>query len=314
VRDGVGREVIHADGSNAALYVGAADNEGDVIVRDGVGREVIHANGSNAALYVGATGGKRDGNEGDVIVRDGGGREVIHLDGGNAALYVGQRGNEGDIILRDGQGKEVFRVDGQYAAVYIGAEGNEGDLIVRDGGGRQVFHVDSNYAAVYIGADGNEGDLFVRDGDGVDRIHLNGSTGDIRLMGADVAEDFEPVVDIEPGDVVIAVGADQAAPATSAYDRRVIGVASGAGGFQPAVRLGTRKLPGRIPVAVMGRVFCKVDADAAPIEAGDLLTTSPTPGHAMRARPALGAGSILGKALAPLRSGRDLVPVLLTLR
>ena len=36
-----------------ALYVGTTGSEGDVIVRDNSGREVIHANGSNAALYVG---------------------------------------------------------------------------------------------------------------------------------------------------------------------------------------------------------------------------------------------------------------------
>jgi hypothetical protein len=71
----------------------------------------------------------------------------------------------------------------------------------------------------------------------------------------------------------------------------------------------------RVPVAMVGRVYCKADAGRGPISAGDLLTTSDTPGHAMRvADPAADAGAILGKALAPLETGRALIPVVLTLQ
>lgn len=68
-----------------------------------------------------------------------------------------------------------------------------------------------------------------------------------------------------------------------------------------------------VPVAVSGIALCKVDAGYGAIVPGDLLTTSPTPGHAMRAddpRP----GTILGKALEPLQGGTGLVRVLVTLR
>jgi hypothetical protein len=69
----------------------------------------------------------------------------------------------------------------------------------------------------------------------------------------------------------------------------------------------------RVPVAVSGVVLCKVDAGYGGILPGDLLTTSPTAGHAMRAdRPA--AGTILGKALEPLDHGTGLIRVLVTLR
>jgi len=52
----------------------------------------------------------------------------------------------------------------------------------------------------------------------------------------------------------------------------------------------------------------------APIEVGDLLTTSGTEGHAMKASDAgCTLGSILGKALAPLSEGRGLIPVLVAL-
>jgi len=60
--------------------------------------------------------------------------------------------------------------------------------------------------------------------------------------------------------------------------------------------------------------YCKVDADIAPIHAGDLLTTSDTPGHAQRYDPALSSatGCIIGKALASLESGRGKIPILIS--
>ena len=53
---------------------------------------------------------------------------------------------------------------------------------------------------------------------------------------------------------------------------------------------------------------CKVDADIAPIEPGDLLTTSPTKGHAQKALdPDQAAGSIVGKALEVMAAESALV-------
>lgn len=57
--------------------------------------------------------------------------------------------------------------------------------------------------------------------------------------------------------------------------------------------------------------FCKVDADIAPIEIGDLLTTSPTKGHAQKVTdPAKAVGAVIGKALAPLKKGRGKISVM----
>ena len=61
--------------------------------------------------------------------------------------------------------------------------------------------------------------------------------------------------------------------------------------------------------------YCKVDADVAPVEVGDLLTTSPTRGHAQKATDrARSLGTVIGKAMAPLASGRGVVPVLVGLQ
>ncbi len=106
--------------------------------------------------------------------------------------------------------------------------------------------------------------------------------------------------------------------ASRAYDRTVSGIISGANGVEPGITL-TQKgtvADGSLPVASMGRVWAWCDADAnGPIAAGDLLTTSATPGHAMRAKSGKRAsGAILGKAMSPLAKGRGLVLVLVTLQ
>jgi hypothetical protein len=66
-------------------------------------------------------------------------------------------------------------------------------------------------------------------------------------------------------------------------------------------------------IATTGAALCRVDASHGAIALGDLLTTSSTPGHAMRAgEPA--AGAILGKAMEPLASGTGTIRVLVTLQ
>jgi hypothetical protein len=77
----------------------------------------------------------------------------------------------------------------------------------------------------------------------------------------------------------------------------------------------------RIAVGLMGILYVKVSAENGPIHAGDLLTTSSTPGHAMKATPILfngvefyRTGTILGKALEPLNSKTAVIKVLVTLR
>jgi hypothetical protein len=70
-----------------------------------------------------------------------------------------------------------------------------------------------------------------------------------------------------------------------------------------------------MPVALVGKVYCKVDAQYASIEVGDLLTTSPTRGHAMKVTdPFKAFGSVIGKALHPLETGQGMIPILIALQ
>ncbi|MFD7917155.1 hypothetical protein ACFV30_41880 [Streptomyces sp. NPDC059752] len=151
-------------------------------------------------------------------------------------------------------------------------------------------------------------------------------TGDLILTGADVAEQFDvassvgDVDEIGPGMVVALDDRGALAPCAQGYDPRVAGVVSGAGDRVPALILDRAKHPEsnegawRRAIAVMGKVWCQADASAHPIQVGNLLTTSATPGHAMAAvdREA-SLGAVLGKALTPLASGTGLVLVLVGL-
>lgn len=142
--------------------------------------------------------------------------------------------------------------------------------------------------------------------------------GDIRLTNADCAEDFniggdEPV---EPGTVMVLGEHGALFPSQRAHDKRVAGIISGAGDYKPAIVF-DKQQPGsnRQPIALLGKVYCKVDASYAPIEVGDLLTTSDTAGHAMKASDPLEAfGSVIGKALRGLKNGKGLIPVLIALQ
>lgn len=152
-------------------------------------------------------------------------------------------------------------------------------------------------------------------------LHTKGDhivDGDIQLSGADYAEDFD-IVDLEaadPGTVMVLDDSGGVRVSDRAYDRRVAGVISGAGGYKPSVIL-DRQATGtdRRPLALMGKVYCRVDATDAAIAIGDLLTTSSTPGHAMKAvNPTQAFGAVIGKALRPLAGGRGLVPILVALQ
>jgi hypothetical protein len=140
--------------------------------------------------------------------------------------------------------------------------------------------------------------------------------GDILLTAADCAEQFD-VVDraAEPGSVVV-IDADSALRQSSEpYDTKVAGVISGAGSYRPGIILDKQESSeDRLSVSLIGKVFCKVDGNYGSIAVGDLLTTSSTPGHAMKASdPQRAFGAVLGKALKPWQGGRGLIPILVAL-
>jgi len=151
-------------------------------------------------------------------------------------------------------------------------------------------------------------------------VSNNVSTATLTIRGgADVAEPF-PVTgsQVEPGTVMVI---DEANPghlarSAEAYDTRVAGIISGAGGINPGLSLQQDGvLDQGQKVALSGRVYVKADASQGRIKPGDLLTTSALPGCAMRVGDHVRAqGAILGKAMTGLEEGQGLVLVLVTLQ
>lgn len=143
-------------------------------------------------------------------------------------------------------------------------------------------------------------------------------SGDIRLVNADCAEHFDITGErsVEPGTVMIIDDTGGLQHSERPYDKRVAGVIAGAGNYRPAIILDNQNSSSRRqPIALIGKAYCKVDAQYSPVEVGDLLTTSPTPGHAMKADDPLKAfGAVIGKALGPLREGLGMIPILIALQ
>ena len=166
-------------------------------------------------------------------------------------------------------------------------------------------------------------------------LDVNGTTRTKVLEitgGADLSEQFDvrkPInidgyflpeeFSIEPG-MVVCIDPENPGKLlinSEAYNKRVVGIISGAGGVQTGMMMGQKGsvADGQYPVALTGRVYCYVDATEHPVHAGDLLTTSGIPGHAMKVTEyAKSHGAILGKAMTSLGKGKGLVLVLVTLQ
>jgi hypothetical protein len=157
----------------------------------------------------------------------------------------------------------------------------------------------------------------------VEALRLSEGTAKVKTLtitgGADFAEPFHVSSKDAPKGAVMVIDEEHPGKlkvSDRAYDSRVAGIISGAGGVNPGITLQQEGvLEGGQNVALSGRVYVQADASGHPIKPGDLLTTSDVPGHAMKAGdPAKAPGAILGKAMTVLESGRGLVLVLVSLQ
>jgi len=192
-----------------------------------------------------------------------------------------------------------FRADGNTGTgVHASCLGTSGIGIYAEGG-------TSGLAALFKGnvriASKSTGDLIIELGEGLDYAE-----------GFDVTDASQ----VTPGTVLVI---DPQNPGLlrscdRPYDNKVAGIVAGAGGQGSGVRLGPERFDH--DVALAGRVYCNVDATYGEVHPGDLLTTSPTQGHAMVVRDHDRApGAILGKAMEGLSDGqKGQILVLVTLQ
>ena len=177
-------------------------------------------------------------------------------------------------------------------------------------GGFEGIHVESSNTAARF-----EGDVTVN---GNLTVTGNHTFGDIFVPGADCAEHFDMHggAALEAGSVVVIDDDGLLRQCENAYDTKVAGVISGAGSYRPGLILDKQASEEvRQPIALVGKVYCKVDAQYSPIAVGDMLTTSPTPGHAMKAAdPQKAFGAVIGKALDKFEGGVGMVRILVSLQ
>ncbi len=154
------------------------------------------------------------------------------------------------------------------------------------------------------------------------KLDVNGNLGANCVTikgGCDLVEGFDSQAkDLEPGTLMVIDPAHpgELMPSTSAYDSKVAGIVSGAGGINPGIKMGQDGvMDGKHPIAMTGRVYVKCTTAGGAIQPGDLLTTSDLAGMAMKASDRSRApGAVIGKAMSALDKDTGLVLVLVNLQ
>ena len=168
----------------------------------------------------------------------------------------------------------------------------------------------------------NSGNLGIGTATPGSKLEVNGTTSTKVLAitgGADVAEPFEISQEEIPAGSVVVIDPENPGRlmlSTEAYDRKVAGIVSGAGGVKAGITLQQEGvMGGNALIAITGRVYCRAEAISSPIQPGDLLTTSNISGYAMKATDDNRShGAIIGKAMSSLKEGKGLVLVLVNLQ
>lgn len=184
-------------------------------------------------------------------------------------------------LLSQSQYQWYFNDWGYYNA-FIGS-GSEGMGFAR-------FYNQYGEAKVYIGCGTN----------GVGLVWINGRNVH------DYAEVFELLdrTDVIPGTVMsMHENGDGLILSNKPYDKKVVGVISGAGGLTTGYLVGSRQDDtSDLPVAVSGQVYVRVCVEGGEISVGDLLVSSSLPGVSMRASDINKTlGRVIGKALEPYK-------------
>jgi hypothetical protein len=296
------------------------DGNGNLFANASVTIDSVAAN--NGSIYPGLVFGPSSG-EG-IASRRRPGANQYGLDfytGFNARLSIANNGNVGINTTTPGGFLDINTGNGNLQVI--------NDLVPTinvTGGGIPGTMRFRNTLEVFPSFDGTRvGKIDVRDTNGAPTITLSGTgVATVKVLeitgGADIAEPFQMShADELPNGAVVVI--DEENPgrlkmSSEPYDTRVAGIISGANGVQPGLALHQQgKIEGGQNVALTGRVYALADATHGAIKPGDLLTTSGTPGHVMRASDSdRRSGAVLGKAMTSLKDGKGMVLVLVSLQ
>lgn len=226
---------------------------------------------------------------------------TVELTGKGGTLITGGTGPAGG-------GFSLFRNGDKKLVAMIGTS-NESEGLVK-------LWTKTGKHVVELNASENGGWVKFKDKDEKEVIYIGAASsgnGVFTVNGVkvrDYAEVFELATrqGVEPGTVMAVAGpGGRIAPSAASYERRVVGVISGAGELQPGTVMGSREDGSNdLPLAVSGQVYVRACLEGGSIEPGDLLVASSQQGVAMRAADAnRAAGAVIGKALEAFGPGQE---------
>jgi len=226
----------------------------------------------------------------------------------------------GESLSTHGNGVEGVSPGGQNGApgaAVVGVSANCTSTCVNTPGNAGIF-VTGSGGNILIGAVGLAA--------GWSRVFRVDSTGKgffdggTQTGGADFAESVAVAKELakhEPGDLLIVdtAGERQLKLSAEPYSTLVAGIYSTKPGVLATPHRMDETTADEVPLAIVGIVPCKVSAENGPIQPGDLLVSSSTPGHAMKGTDrSRMLGAVVGKALEPLGAGNGTIQVLVTLQ
>ena len=287
------------------LTVENANNDGITVVKAvHAGLDVLESDGFGVLVEKAANG---------ISVQNVAGNGFQVDDAGNTGLYIHKSGGIGVLVDESASGVSVQNVVGN-------------GFQVDDAGDNGLSINKSQNNGVDIEEVGNDFFIAGPQSDRKFRVRQNGIVN--CKIGCSVLPGYAELVVTEsgsltgytPGDVLqISDIKDRAVElANTPYSWKVAGIYADKSGILGSNHPMDDIQMGAIPMAVTGIVPCKVSALNYPagnghIKRGDLLTTSSTPGHAMKVTQ-YKAGAILGKAFGELPNGTGMIDVLVNLQ
>jgi hypothetical protein len=268
---------LQANGGEIRIHSNDGIPSSNVIIKED-GDIGIGTNSPNARLQIKGFNDANYSNGGGIIVGESGSENLVF--------------DENEIMARD---------DGEKSSLFL--QNNGGNLLI------QAHDLYGGESKVGIGTENPETKLHV---EGTTKTQILEITG-----GGDGAEYFNTagIEKLEKGSLVVIDEENEGKLKTSssAYDTRIAGVISGAGGVNPGITLKQHEvLEGDELVSLWGRVYVNATTENGKIQPGDFLTSSNTEGHVMKAtKKRKSRGAIIGKALSRLDEGEGLVLILI---
>ena len=326
--NGSSRALLEGENTGGLLTLYTADgNIGAALYgNEGAGSGALSLRNTNGSARLRAYGGPTSGR---LLAYNTAGQETVDIDAEPAGLVAVRNaagGTRAYMTAGGTQGGEIrnYEEDGTLTTI-IHNVSDAGVVSVRNSSGVETGYLWGRNSAGHTG-----GQFGLKNSAGVETITLDADrAGEGRIYtqvltitgGSDLSENFNinDATQAEPG-MIVSIdpkNPGELALAREAYDNKVAGIVSGAGGVKPGMMMGQAGsiADGKHPIALTGRVYCQVDASFGAIQPGDMITTSTTPGHGMKATDRGRAfGSIIGKAMTGLTEGKGLVLVLVNLQ